>query len=69
MAGAANPNMTVNPFQQASQAQQGALATYANPSAAAMVAPAIDHCINRRALPMPRQYPAVWQNRQSWLPP
>lgn len=36
MAGAANPNMTVNPFQQASQAQQGALATYANPSAAAM---------------------------------
>lgn len=35
MAGAANPNMTVNPFQQASQAQQGALATYANPAAAA----------------------------------
>ena len=36
MAGSANPAMTVNPFQQASQAQQGALATYSNPSAAAM---------------------------------
>lgn len=36
MAGSANPAMTVNPFQQASQAQQGALSTYANPSAAAM---------------------------------
>lgn len=36
MAGAANPAMTVNPFQQASAAQSQALATYANPSAAAM---------------------------------
>ena len=40
MAGAANPAMTVNPFQQASAAQSQALATYANPSAAASSAAA-----------------------------
>ena len=38
MAGGANPNMVqaaANPYNQAAAAQQSALATYANPSAAA----------------------------------